>query len=105
MTNLKKKIVQLEEQRTPNTPPEVLVQRRDTTTQATREIEDAKKACGKAVDQVSQTWEALMDDEKSQRIANELTTVEANIMQMWNEMKKLPLELKKVKITELCRLQ
>ena len=52
--DLKKKVVQLEEQRTPNTPPEVSAQRWDAATVAANEIENAKHACAKAVDQVSQ---------------------------------------------------
>ena len=72
---------------------------RDTTTQDGKGIEDAKQTCAKAIDQVSQTWETLMDDEQSQNIANEFTTVEANITQIRNEMKQLPLEQKKVNTT------
>ena len=80
--NLKKKVVQLEEQRTPNTPLEVLAQRRDIATQDVKEIEKGKQGCAKVVDQVSQTWENLMDDDQSQNIANKVTTVESNIMQI-----------------------
>ena len=95
--DLKKKWVQLEEKRRPSTPLEVMEWRRDVATQAVKEIENAKKTCDKVMDQVSQTWEALMDDEKSQRIANDLTVVEENIMQMRNETKQMPLEKKKFK--------
>ena len=57
------------------------------------------------MDHVSQAWEALIDDEQSQRIAIELTTFEANITQLRNEMKQLPLAQKMVKATEMRKLQ
>ena len=60
---------------------------RNTATQAAKRIEEAEQICAKVVDQVSQTWEALIDNEKSQRIASELTTFEANITQIKSEMK------------------
>ena len=65
---------------------------------AANDIENAKHACAKPVDQVSQTWETLMDDEQSQNITGYLTALESNIVQMQNEVKQLPLEHKKVKI-------
>ena len=77
----------LEEKKRPNTPPEVVESRRDAATHAAKIIEEEKQTCAKVVDQVSQTWEALIDNEKSQRIASELTTFEANITQIKSEMK------------------
>ena len=94
-----------QEKRRPNTPIEVLARRRDAATQAVKGIEDAQQACAKTMNQVSKTWEALLDDEQSQRIANELTALEANIAQIRNEMKQLPLEQKNIKTAEMCRLQ
>ena len=58
----------------PRTPPKVLARRRDTTIQATKGIEDVEQTCFKVTYQVSQTWEALMDNEQSQSIASDLTT-------------------------------
>ena len=78
--------------------------RLDTATHATKMIVEAEQTCAKVVDQVSQTWGALLDDEKSKNISNELTVVEANITQMQNEIKKLPLEQKRVKTIEMRRL-
>ena len=57
--------MQLKDKKTPNTPPEVSAQRRDTAIAVAKEIENVKHACATSVDQVSQTWETLMDDEKS----------------------------------------
>ena len=103
--DLSKKVVQLEDKRTPNTLPEVLAQRRDVATQDVKEIENAKQTCAKVMDQVSHTWETLMDDEQSQKIASDHTMLEENIAWIWNEIKQLPLEQKKVKTTEMCGLQ
>ena len=62
---LRKKVTKSEEQRKPNKPPKVLERRRDTTTHAAKIIEEAEQTCAKDVDQVSLSWESLMDDEKS----------------------------------------
>ena len=52
---------------------------------------EAKQTYAKDVDQVSQNWEALMDDEKSHNISNELSAFEIDITQIRNKMKQLPL--------------
>ena len=83
----------------------MLERRRDVDTKASKRIEEAKKKCVQAVDQVSQTWETLLDNGKSQKIASDLTTVEATIAQMKNEIKQLALEKKKVKTTKMRTLQ
>ena len=77
---------------------------REATIEAMNKIEESKEVCAKAVDQVSQTWEALMDDEQSQKIANELTLLEANITQIRNDMKQLPLSQKMAKEIEMRKL-
>ena len=43
----------------------MLERRRDAAAQVVKRIEEAEETCAKVVDQVSQTWEALMDDEQS----------------------------------------
>ena len=53
MTDLKKKVVNLEEKRMPRTPIEVLEQRRDVANQVAKGIEDAKQTFAKDVEQVS----------------------------------------------------
>ena len=89
--DLRKKVTELEEQVQLSTPLEVLEERRHTTTEAMKNIEEVEVVCANVVDQVSQAWEALMDDAESKKIAKELTTVEANITQIRNEMNNLPL--------------
>ena len=51
--DLRKKVTQMEEQRRPSTPLEVLESRRDAATQAAKRIEEVEKTCAKAVYQVS----------------------------------------------------
>ena len=63
-SELKKKVTQLEENIRSSTPLEVLEKRREATIEATKKIEGAKMICAKVVDQVSQNWEPLMDDEQ-----------------------------------------
>ena len=58
---LKKEWTELDEKRIHSTPPKVLESRHAAATQATKRIDDVEKSCAKAIDQVSQTWEALID--------------------------------------------
>ena len=46
-----------------------------------------------------------MDDEQLDKIANELTLIEANFTQIRNDMKQLPLAQKMAKETEMRKLQ
>ena len=63
MTELRRKVTKLEEQVKLSIPIEVLEKRREAKIEAANKIEEAKEICAKVVNQVSQTWEALMDDE------------------------------------------
>ena len=83
----------------------MLEKRRKVAIEVAKKIEGAKEICAKVVDQVSQTWEALIDDAKSQKIANELTAFEVNITKKRNDMKQLPLTQKMAKATEMRKLQ
>ena len=73
--------------------------------EALKKIEGLEEICAKDFDQVSQTWEALMEYEQSQNIASELTSFEVNIAQIRNGMKKLPLAQKMAKKTKTRKLQ
>ena len=53
VADLKRKVTKLEEQIRPNTCPEVLESRINTTTEAMRRIEDSIEMCAKYVEQVS----------------------------------------------------
>ena len=46
-----------------------------------------------------------MDDEKSQKITNELTVFEVNITQIKNDMKQLPLAHKMAKVMKMKKLE
>ena len=70
-----------------------------------KKLEETEKTCTKDVDQVSHTWEALMDDKQSQRIASEITMFETNIMLIRNEMKQLTLAQRMANAIEMWKLQ
>ena len=57
MTDLRNRVIQLQEKVQPSTPPKVLEKRRGVAVEATKKIEEAKEICAKDVDQVSHTWE------------------------------------------------
>ena len=64
---LHKKVANLEAHLKTSTPPDVIEERRKATTEA---------LCAKVVDQVSHTWEALIDDDELGKFAEELHTTE-----------------------------
>ena len=70
-----------------------------------KNIEEEEVRCANVVDQVSQDWEALMDDAESEKLANEMTSIEGNITHTRNEMKHLPLAQKMAKEIEIRKLQ
>ena len=70
-----------------------------------KKIEEAEAICVDVVYQFSRAWEALMDDAESEKLANELTTVESNISMIRNEIKQLPLVNKMDKEIEMRKLQ
>ena len=53
-------------------------------------IEEAKALCAKAAEKVSQSWEALIDDEELEQVTQQLHTVEEDINNMKNDLKKMP---------------
>ena len=66
--NLHKRVVELESKMTPNTPPEVLEERRKVVTEAMQNIEEEEVLCAKAIKQVSQSWEVLIDDTELEQV-------------------------------------
>ena len=63
----------------PSTPPEVLEERRKETTEVATNIEEAEALCAKAVEQVSQSWEALIEDEEFEQVIEQLRAAEAEV--------------------------
>ena len=57
------------------------------------------------LEKVYQTWEALIDDEELEKVSKQLRTVETEVTQLKNEMKKLPLVEKIAKSADMKRLQ
>ena len=74
-------------------------------TEAVKKIEEAKVLCAKGEEKVSQTWEALIDDEELEKFTKKLHTTEIEVTQMKNEMKKLPLAEKMAKDSKMKKLQ
>ena len=66
--NLRKRVADLELQVKSSTPPEVLEERRKIITEASKRIEEAVALRAKEVEQVSQLWEALIDDEELEQV-------------------------------------
>ena len=97
--DIRKKVTQLEEKKRPSTPPKMLEKIREATIEVVKKIAEAEEICAKDNDQVSKTWEALMDDEQSQKIEIEMNALEVNITQIRNDMKQLPLAQKVTKET------
>ena len=85
----------------PSTPLKVLEERRKKTIEVVKKIEYVEALCAKVVEQFSQTWEALIDDEELEKVAEELITPKMEINQMRNEMKKFPLAKKLAKVEEM----
>ena len=54
-------------------------ERRKTTTEGVRNIGELEALCSKVVEQVSQSWEALIDDEELEKIMEQLHTVELEL--------------------------
>ena len=87
--NLHKKFAELELQVKPSTHPKVLEERRKAENEATKRIKEAEALCAKEVKQVSQTWEALINDQELKKVAEQLRTDETKANQMKNKMKKI----------------
>ena len=90
---------------TPSTPLEELEERRNETIEFAKIIEEVEELCAKAVEQVSQTWEALIDDEELEKFTKQLRIVEIEVNELRNEMKKLSLVEKMAKYANMKRLQ
>ena len=80
----------MEVQVRPRTPPEVLEEQRKAIREVAQNIEEAKAVCAKAVDQVSQDWEEIIDDAELEKVTEELGIIEANVNMMKSGMKKFP---------------
>ena len=68
-------------------------------------IEEAEALCAKAVEQVSQTWEAFINDEELEQVTQQLHIAEADFNKLKNDLKKLPTTKKMSKDLDLKKLQ
>ena len=90
---------------TPSTPLEVLEARWNAVKEATQKIQEVEALCAKAYEQVSQSWEALIDDAELEQVTEKIYTVEMDFNKLKVELKKLPLVEKMSKATYLKILQ
>ena len=72
--NLCNKVMDLEVQVAPSTPPEVLEERRKVVTEDATRIEEVEALCAKEVNQVSHTWEYLIDSDELEKITEQVCT-------------------------------
>ena len=68
-------------------------------------MKEEKVLCTNALDQVSQPWEALIDDVELEKVTEELHIAETELTQLKNEMKQLPLVKKIAREIEMKKLQ
>ena len=73
--------------------------------EAVKRIEEVESQCTKVVDQVSQNWESLIDDDELEKVTEELRTTKTKVTQLKNEMTKLPLVENLAEATEMKSLQ
>ena len=69
-----------------------------------KKIEEVKALYAKKVEQVSQTWEALIDDVELNKVAKQLCIAETEVNQLQNEMNKFPLAEKMAKDADMKKL-
>ena len=90
---------------THSTPTKVLEEKWKATTEDVLKIGEKEVLCAKAVEQVSQSWEALIDDTDLKQVTQQLHTAKADINKLKNEQKKLPIMEKMTKAANFKRLQ
>ena len=65
---LRKHVKELQEGKIPSTPPEVLEERKNTTSEAVGRIIQGEQLCTKAVEAVFAKWVLLLEDEAAENI-------------------------------------
>ena len=65
----------------------MLEERRKTKVEVAKKKEEEEALCAKAVEHVSHTWEAMIDDADLEKVAEQLRTIETeeNSNEKWNE--------------------
>ena len=75
----------------PNTPPKVLEDRWNIVKETAYKIQEAEALSAKAYQQVSQSWEALVDDTELEQVTKQFHTTKESFNKLKNELKKLPI--------------
>ena len=102
--NLCKQVTELESKMMPSTPLEVLEERKKATTEAVQNMEEVKVLCAKAVEKVSQPWESLIDNIELEQVTEQLHTAEVDFTQLKNEVKKLSVIEKMVRVADMKKI-
>ena len=69
----------MEAQVKPSTPPKVLEERRNAARDVLKRIKEAEELCAKSVNQVSHTWEALINNDKLEKTKEHLHATKAEV--------------------------
>ena len=89
----------------PSTPLKVLEEKRKVETEAMGNTEEEEVLCAKAVEHVSQSWEALIDNTELEQVTDKLHTAEADVNKLKNELKMLLTVEKMPKDADMKKLQ
>ena len=68
-------------------------------------IKEVEALCAKVVEQVSQSWEDLINDEELEQVTKKLHTVEEKFKKLKNDIDKLPMTENMSKDVDLKKLQ
>ena len=71
--------------------PKVLKDRQNIVKETAQKIQEAKALYAKAYEQVSQSWEALVDDKELEKVIKQFHTTKEIFNKLKNELKKLPI--------------
>ena len=75
------------------------------TSEAIDRIKEGEKLCKEAIDQVFATWELLLEDEKVEKIIEDLRQTKLQITSVKADMKKLHIGENIGKVVKLKKLQ
>ena len=105
VTDLRRQVEELKEQKTVSKPPEVLEEHRKTTSEAIKTIRQGGKLCTEDIEAISMMWEVLLEDETMEKIKEYAPQADLKITTVNAYMKNLLIKERITKVTELKQLQ
>ena len=100
-TYLREQVEELKEQQQPSTPPEVIEERRKTTSEAIEWIKQGEKLCTETIYIVSAVWELFLKYEAMEKIKEDAWKDDLKISAVKEYMKTMPMKEKITRGTEL----